>query len=181
MKDIIVAKRYALSVLYNISENNLAAFIDEVKYIKAILDQNTDLYNLLKSKIVSIHDKLEFFETIVNDLEHKEIWLSFFLVLMPKQRGDILQQILDEIIKNAYLSKNAKAVKLILAYDHDEDTILKIAKSIEKQIGYKIIYQVSIDKSIIGGFIAKSEDFCIDASVLGNLNKFVNQSITDKV
>ena len=181
MKNLIVAKRYALSALYNIKADDLSEFLNEVKLMSGLFESNPDLYQIMKSKIVSTVSKLDMLEEITADFKMKEFWHSFFLLLTSKKREAILLQVLYEIIKQVYLQQDAKKVDIILAFDHSSDTVMQIVKKIESTIGHKIIYQLEIDKSIIGGFIAKSEEFIIDASVLGNLKQFVKHSITVKV
>ncbi|MBP7563687.1 MAG: ATP synthase F1 subunit delta [Candidatus Cloacimonetes bacterium] len=181
MKDIIVAKRYALSAIYNIKTEDFSEFVNEVKILSGIFESNPDLYQIMKSKIVTTTAKLEFLEEITSNFLLKDFWHSFFLLLTSKKRELIFIQILREILKQAYLTNDAKAVDIILAFEHTEETLMQIVKKIEHAIRHKIVYQVLIDKSIIGGFIAKAEDFIIDASVIGNLKQFVKNSITVKV
>jgi F-type H+-transporting ATPase subunit delta len=181
VKNLILAKRYALSALYNIKTEELEQFLKEVKILSELLNNNPDLYQILKSKIVGTIQKLNILEDITAEFEMKEFWHSFFLLLTSKKRELILVQILQEIIKQAYLQQDAKKVDIILAFEHSSDTVMQIVKKIEHTIGHKIVYQLVIDKSIIGGFMVKSEDFIFDASVLGSLKQFVKHSITVKV
>jgi ATP synthase F1 delta subunit len=174
VKDVIAARRYAISVIANVKQENIINLIAETKIIKSVLLENPKFSQIMRSKIVSDGYKKDLFKTIIHDFILEELWLSFFDVLLQKNREGIIVHILDEIIKQVYMSDKAKLVDLILAFRHDDDTIRKIAQSVEQEIGCKIIYNVLIDSEIIGGFIAKSEDFIIDSSIIGNLNQFVN-------
>jgi len=59
-----------------------------------------------------------------------------------------------------------------MAFRHDQDTLENVVNNIESTIGRKISYNLIVDSSIIGGFIAKSENQIIDASISGNLVRF---------
>jgi len=181
VKSLIVIKRYALSALYNIKAEDLSEFLNEVNIIIGLFERNTDLYQIMKSKIVSTLSKLDLLEEMTADFKMKDLWHSFFLLLTSKKREPIFLKVLYEIQKQAYLQQDTKKVDIILAFEHSPDTVMQIVKKIESTIGHKIVYQLVIDKSIIGGFIAKSEELIIDASIHGKLNQFVKHSNTVKV
>lgn len=180
MKDLIIAKRYAKSAICNIPKESLVIFLNETQSLLEILKNNKDLFDILRSKIVLTSNKLDFLESIIADYQLNEFWHSFFLLLTSKKREDNLIQILEEIINQLHLENNSKEIDLILAFDHSQDVLQSIVQLIEKKMGHKVVYHIKIDKEIIGGFIARREDFYMDASVKGNLKQFVQQSFLNK-
>lgn len=180
MKDLIIAKRYAKSAIYNIPQESVAVFLKETQSLLEILNTNKDLFDILRSKIVLTSNKLDFLESIIADYQLNEFWHSFFLLLTSKKREDNLIQILSEIINQIHLDNNSKEIDLILAFEHSEEVLKSIISLLERKMGHKIVYHVKIDKDIIGGFIARREDFYMDASVKGNLKQFVQQSFLNK-
>lgn len=178
MKEIILAKRYASSAIFNVKEEELSRLLEESKLLLNLLEKEAQAYNFLKSKVASTSAKLDLLSSILQDSPLNDFWSSFFLLLSSKKREAIFTLILKEIIKQLYQKSDIEEIDLYLAFDHDPHTLALIVKEIENKLCHKIAYNLIVKKEIIGGFIAKSESVLIDASISGKLNRFVKHSNT---
>ena len=64
-----------------------------------------------------------------------------------------------------------KEVSLTVARKIDEDAFAQIKAKINEVFGKEKETKIKIDENIIGGFLVKSRDYLIDASIKGMLNK----------
>jgi len=66
-------------------------------------------------------------------------------------------------------------VDVISAYALSKDEQNKFAKTLEKQLDKKVHITTSIDKTLIGGFLAKAGDRVIDGSIRGQLQQLAKK------
>ncbi|MCK5729059.1 MAG: F0F1 ATP synthase subunit delta [Methylococcales bacterium] len=81
---------------------------------------------------------------------------------------------LADTIYNLYEAQKAEKegyidVDVSSAYAFTKDDEKKFSKTLEKELNKKVRLSIQVDKSLIGGFIAKAGDLVIDGSVKGQL------------
>jgi len=101
------------------------------------------------------------------DAEKQKIVKNFLEILKNKRKIYLLPRILKEFKK---YSKRDE-VELILSRKIYEEEIEKIKRDLRKVLGEKKMFKIKIDESIISGFIAKSNNYLIDASIKGVLRR----------
>ncbi|MBU4298657.1 F0F1 ATP synthase subunit delta [Patescibacteria group bacterium] len=99
--------------------------------------------------------------------EKEEIVKNFLEVLKQKKKIPLLSKILKEVKREI----KKKEVQLTVARKLDEDAFAQIKAKIIKVFGKEKETKIKIDENIIGGFLVKSRDYLIDASIKGMLNK----------
>ncbi len=171
MKNTLLAKRYAKAVLENVKDEELNSLYSDVECIKTIL-KNTTLLKQLESVIVSNLVKGQLIFEVTNHLNHKELWKSLLLLLEKKGRVIHLETIVEEI-ETMILYKSDK-VKVVLKVARElEDMVLQgIREKLGSMLKKEIVFEIRLTPEIIGGFIAETHSFTVDASVSTNLKKF---------
>jgi len=99
--------------------------------------------------------------------EMKEVVKNFVAFLVKEHKIKRADQIIKEFEKGAKLSEGIQEAEIILAKKVDE----KIIDKIRSVVSYKIEEKVNIDEEILGGFILKTDDKIIDASLKTQLQK----------
>ncbi|MDD3734912.1 MAG: F0F1 ATP synthase subunit delta [Candidatus Pacebacteria bacterium] len=102
-----------------------------------------------------------------SDEEKQKIVKEFLILLKEKNKLRFLPAILDELKK---LEKKTK-IELILARNFNQEFLEEVKKNIKENFGEKEI-KIKIEPEIIGGFLAKDENYLVDGSVKGILNNF---------
>lgn len=98
-----------------------------------------------------------------------ETTISNFLDLL-KKKGDLhrTQKVFKEF-EELYNQKNGiRKLKITSAFSLDKNTLEKIAQKLDLK-DYEL--ETSINKDLIGGFVAQYEDNLVDASIKNNLKK----------
>lgn len=99
--------------------------------------------------------------------EKEEIVKNFLEVLKQKKKIPLLSKILKEVKREI----KKKEVQLTVARKLDEDAFAQIKAKIIKVFGKEKETKIKIDENIIGGFLVKSRDYLIDASIKGMIDK----------
>lgn len=99
--------------------------------------------------------------------EKKEIAKRFLVFLKKKNKIYLLPQIIK--IYQEYLKK--KEGEIFFAHHLDEKILMKIKEKLENFLEKGTILKVKIKKELLGGFLLKTENYLIDASIKGLLEK----------
>lgn len=91
----------------------------------------------------------------------KEIARNFLEVVVRKKKTYLLSKIVKEL---EIIAKENEAV-LVLARELDGEAVEKIKENLKTKLGQDKKIKVEIDRSIIGGFKAKTNNFLIDSSI----------------
>ncbi|HOA47603.1 MAG TPA: F0F1 ATP synthase subunit delta [Candidatus Paceibacterota bacterium] len=102
-----------------------------------------------------------------SDKEKQEIVRVFLKLLAEKNQLHLLPAILKELKREEKKQK----IELILARNFEQEFLQKIERGVKKTLGEKEI-KLRIEPEIIGGFLAKDENYLIDGSIKGILNNF---------
>ena len=177
MKDIIIAKRYASAALKSLNTNKYIEILDQLYYIKMVFTENPKAIKILTSKIIRKEHKVSLIKSVTEEIKNKDFWQQMFFVLIKKNRIDLLELFFGELEKSLFQVLNQEQINLIFARQQEKETIDNIKKSIEKILNKKVIYNIQIDEELIGGFVAKSRNKVIDASIRSNLNRFAKMTL----
>ncbi|MCX6758498.1 MAG: F0F1 ATP synthase subunit delta [Candidatus Nealsonbacteria bacterium] len=96
--------------------------------------------------------------------------------LKRKKKDYLLPKILETAEK--YLAQ-AEKITLVLARETDSATKDMLGKKLIASLGEGKKIELRIDDSIIGGFVARTEDYLIDASVKKYLNQLKRISLEE--
>jgi F0F1-type ATP synthase delta subunit len=101
-------------------------------------------------------------------VEQKKIILRLKEILKSKKRDYLLQRIVRDAL--GAMKKQAR-FEITLAHPQAADAVGKLEKKLADGFGSDDEADVNIDPAIIGGFVAKTEQYLIDASVKGFLEQ----------
>jgi F0F1-type ATP synthase delta subunit len=127
-------------------------------------------------KIIAIWARvlLEKFES-QTATENKKTLKRVQEVLKQSKKDYLLPQILDIALKDL---KKRRQFELTFARAQDRETVEIIKRQLVSSFGKDRDAAIAIDPEIIGGFIAKTEDHIIDASIRDYLERLRRQYAT---
>jgi len=108
-----------------------------------------------------------FFEKIKELPKEKREKVLKNLISLLKEKRFLLPTFLKELKK----FKRKNEVFLFFAKRQSEEIEEKVKQKMREIFGHKKIIKIEIDPELIGGFLAKSCEFCVDGSVKGFLEK----------
>ena len=169
MKNTATANRYS-DAIFNIAqeENSISQWIEFLKDLLSIFKEPSVISFFQDPKIKN-EGKLDL---ISNSEIKKDGKQSNFLNLIIEKNNlhiiDLVFKRFNQLVDN---KNGIKRAKIITAYNLKEDESERINQKLSDIIGLKIESENIIDKSILGGFIAKFEDQMLDMSAKGKLNR----------
>ena len=170
-----VAKRYAKALFALAKEESLLDEIgNDLALISTLNKQSDDFGLLLSNPIINDKDKLKVLQDMFQGKVQK-LTLNFLNLLSEKRRISFLPQAAEEF--RLMMLDNAGEVEgeLISAQKLSQEQIDKIRAKVEHITGKTVSLAEKVDKTVIGGFIVKVEDWVLDNSIRYQLVKLREQ------
>lgn len=154
-----------------VEENKTSLFLDEVKGLLAIIQENNEFWQFMNHPKIPKEDKIQVVENVFRDKINKEL-LGFLVTIIEKDRYAQIQSILEYVIEQIkeYLSIGTAYVTTAVPLKADEK------KEIEERLlattKYKTIECTYVeDSTLIGGMIIRMGDRVVDSSIRTKLEK----------
>lgn len=160
------ASRRYTTALYEVAKEKgkLEEVKKDINFAIDLITSNRDLDLFFSSPVIPKQKKLEVVKSVFGD-NISELTSDFMNLLLEKRRGDLTLEIFRDFIK---LNKEKEGVvdvniKTTIELSDSEKTAMKT--KIDSYTKRNSILNFEIDKSIIGGFVAKIDDTILDASI----------------
>ena len=173
MKNLIIAKRYSRA-LFSLAEEEKAIerYGAELDGFNRLLAELPDLGNALRNPLYPDATKTKLFNKVAKKLKLSPVMKGFLTLLVDKKRiqhlpdiGEYYHRLLDEY-------SNIARAKVKAATELSESDLERIAATLEKKIGKKIVVEFEQDPSLVGGVFAQIGDLVLDGSVRRQLLNF---------
>lgn len=105
--------------------------------------------------------------------ENEKLELAKFLISILKKEGKIF--LFPKILKEIKKRSEREKVKIFFAKELPAETKEKIKEKVKEIVGKEKEIKFEIDENILGGFLVKSENILIDATVEGLLKKLLRK------
>ena len=136
--------------------------------------RDSSVANLIDSPHLSYQDKVkQFLALFEGEIEPKSV--NFLTVLGESKRLFLLPDIEKEYRALIEGNEGKKTVELFSPFVLSPEQQDKITTSLKKRFGDNLTVESGVDESLIGGFLARSGDDVLDASIKGKLEKLSNQ------
>jgi len=136
--------------------------------------RDTTVADLIDSPHLSYQDKVkQFLALFEGEIEPKTV--NFLKVLGESKRLSLLPDIKKEYSALIEGNEGKKTVELFSPFVLSDEQQEKITTSLKNRFGDNLTVESGIDESLIGGFLARSGDDVLDASIKGKLEKLSNQ------
>lgn len=170
-----VSLRYAISLLETAKDkNNLDAVSADMEYAAAVLKSSGQLRAMIQNPVVKPALKGSVLKEIFGNKISRES-IDFISFLIEKNRIEFLGDIIIKFfeLRDEYLGIVNIDVKTAQDFTEEQTGVLK--KKFETLLNKKVKFRFEIDKSIIGGFVARVGDTVYDASISNQLSLLKKQ------
>jgi F-type H+-transporting ATPase subunit delta len=167
-----LARRYAKALVQIGSEDGLIdRFREELAAIERIFSANTDLKAVFANPAFTAEQKKEIMKELIAKVKCSELVGNFLLLLVDKNRVAFLDQIVHTYETLADDQSGIIRPVIRSAFELDAAQVASIQGALEKKSGKKVIPQVSVDKSLLGGVVTQIGDTAFDSSVKTQLKR----------
>lgn len=164
MDNNMIAQRYATAIYDIAKENNRQ---DEIREVLNLLtekyNEDENFRNFLSNPVVTIEEKEQFLKKAFSFINPESFNIINYLV--SKDRMNYISLIRDNYVSYLYKEESKLPVVAIFTKELSEVQKEKLIKKLEKKYGKKIVLNLEIDESIIGGGIIKVGNDVINGSI----------------
>ncbi len=161
-----IARRYAKALVQIAAEESaVEKFHGELARIEKLFADCPELGSLLSNPAYGIEAKLEALREVADKLQLSETIRNFLLLLQERNRVGCLAQIISCYSVLADELSGVLRPVVTTALPLDEGRVAEIKAALEKSTGKKIILQVEVEPSLIGGIVTRIGDKVLDGSV----------------
>ncbi len=178
MKYAIIAHRYAQAFLATFSSQDYPSLYGDVEKLTALFASYPQLISIISSRVVRPDKRDALVETLLDGTAHHTRWANLFGILKKKAKIEIVPAILRDLEEKVLAAQGKMKILLTLAHEQSEEMIEKIRAIVEKEVQAKVLFDITIQPQVLGGFVAESSSLRIDGSIHNNLIKFKRQLLT---
>tara|TARA_B100002019_G_scaffold86697_1_gene75104 strand:- start:1107 stop:1637 length:531 start_codon:yes stop_codon:yes gene_type:complete len=169
MKNTSSSNRYSDAIFEIASQdNNLNEWGDFLNDLSEIFKDRKIQKFFLDPKINN-NDKVALISE--SDIESDDKKINFLRLMIEKNKLFLIDSIHDRYKKLIDLNNGVKRAEIITAFELTETQLNQINDKLSNITKTKVIGNNVVDKSILGGFIAKFDDQMLDMSTKGKLSE----------
>jgi F-type H+-transporting ATPase subunit delta len=167
-----LAKRYAKALVQIGSEGGLIdLFRDELTVIEGLFRANSELRAAFADPALTQLQKKNIMKELADKTACSELVGNFLMLLVDKNRVAFLGQIVQTYEKLADEFSGVIRPVITTAFALDDSQVVAIQNALEKKTGKKVIPQMIVDQSLLGGVVTQIGDIAYDNSVKTQLKR----------
>lgn len=163
-------KKISKEIAKNLKKENEG--IEYLKKFSSIFKEKPICLSLLSNPLIPYEERKKTLQKAMEILELPKATKTIILALFKTYLLKDLQEIINEIEKEALKLENVMFFDVYIPEDYSEKTKEKIKIFLEKKFKKKIKVNFKIKEDLIGGFEAFSESYQYIFSIKGALEKF---------
>ena len=167
-----LAKRYAKALVQLGSESGLIdSFRSELAVVDRLFSANSELRAAFADPALTQDQKKNIMKELVDKTACSELVGNFLMLLVDKNRVAFLGQIVQTYEKLADEFSGVIRPVITTAFPLDESQVIAIQGALEKKTGKKVVPQMNVDASLLGGVVTQIGDIAYDNSVKTQLKQ----------
>lgn len=167
-----IAAPYARALYdYSNSQNVTHQVTGDFQNLEVFLKKADNLVDFLNNPIMSAEAKSELITKVLKS-QLNDVTLKFLLILVSRNRINLLQSIIDNYLELVYSVASIKMIEVSSAFkftNRQKNTLVKKLKQLTN--AREIRLTLTIDPTLIGGFLIKTDSRVIDLTIKGQLQQ----------
>jgi len=170
-----IAAPYARALYdFSVEQNIMHQITADFQNLESFLQTAEDLTQYLNNPLVSTDKKREILErTLKSELNAQTF--KFLLVLVDRDRINLLEAVIDSYLQLVYRLASIKMVEVSTAFaftNKQKNLLIKKLKELTNAREIRLV--ITVDSSLIGGFLIKTNSRVIDFTVKNQLQKLAS-------
>ena len=167
-----IATPYARALYdFSVDQNIMHQVTADFQNLEVFLKQTPDLVTYLTNPVVTNVAKKEILTKTLKSQLNTETF-QFLLVLVNRNRINLIQPVIDSYLNLVYDLASIKMVEVTSAFpftNKQKNTLVKKLK--EMTNAREIRLAITVDSSLIGGFLIKTESKILDFTIKNQLQQ----------
>jgi F-type H+-transporting ATPase subunit delta len=165
MTNLRIANRYAEALLTTADKLHILKNVsDDLTVIQRIIKESHDFQRFLKSPIIKKEKKQEVFKATFGSIV-QPLTIQFLSLLVKKEREEALPGVIESFFRLQDEMLGIVHVSVKTAVELSQQQTAQLKQRFEDFSKKKVQIDLSLDKELIGGFIARIGDTVFDGSV----------------
>jgi F-type H+-transporting ATPase subunit delta len=165
-----IANPYARALYdYSVEQNIMHQVTGDFLNLEVFLEKAPDLMEYLVSPVISVKQKEEILNKTLKSQLNSETF-KFLMVLVKRDRIYLLSAVITRYLELIYKTASIKMVEVSTAHaftPSQEYLLIKQLKELTNSRGIKLV--ITLDSSLIGGFLIKTNSKVIDFTIKNQL------------
>jgi len=167
-----IAAPYARALFdFSVEKNIMHQITADFQNLDIFFNESTELIEYLKNPLVSQAAKREILTKTLESQVNTETF-KFLMVLVSRDRINLLQSIIANYLELVYETASIKTIEVLTAFaftNLQKNTLIQRLKELTNAREIRLI--ITVDSSLIGGFLIKTESKVIDFTIKNQLQK----------
>jgi F-type H+-transporting ATPase subunit delta len=165
-----VAAPYARALFdFSVEQNIMHQITADFQNLETFLSETTELTEYLNNPIVNQKAKKEVLAKTLQSQVNTETF-KFLMVLVNRERINLLQAVISNYLELVYETASIKMIEVSTAFaftNLQKNMLIKKLKELTNAREIRLV--ITVDSSLIGGFLIKTESKVIDFTVKNQL------------
>jgi F-type H+-transporting ATPase subunit delta len=167
-----IAAPYARALFdFSVEKNIMHQITADFQNLEIFLDETAELTDYLNNPVVGQEAKREVLTKALQSQVNTETF-KFLMVLVNRDRINLLNSVISNYLELVYETASIKMIEVATAFPFtnlQKNTLIQKLKELTNAREIRLI--ITVDWSLIGGFLIKTESKVIDFSVKNQLQR----------
>ena len=167
-----IAAPYARALFdFSVEKNIMHQITADFQNLQTFLEENAELMSYFNNPVVGKESKRAVLTKALQSQINTETF-KFLMVLVDRDRINLLKSIISNYLELVYQTASIKMVEVSTAFPFtnlQKNTLIQKLKELTKAREIRLV--ITVDASLIGGFLIKTESKVVDFTVKNQLQK----------
>jgi F-type H+-transporting ATPase subunit delta len=167
-----IAAPYARALFdFSVEKNIMHQITADFQNLDIFLEESTELTEYLKNPIVSKDAKAAVLTKTLQSQVNAETF-KFLMVLVQRERINLLKSVISSYLELVYETASIKMIEVSTAFPFanlQKNTLIQKLKELTNAREIRLV--ITVDSSLIGGFLIKTESKVVDFTIKNQLQK----------
>jgi len=165
-----IAAPYARALFdFSVEKNIMHQITADFQNLEIFLDEAAELMDYLNNPIVSHSSKRDVLSKTLQSQVNTETF-KFLMILIDRNRINLLKSVITNYLELVYETASIKMIEVSTAFaftNSQKNMLIKKLKELTNAREIRLV--ITVDSSLIGGFLIKTESKVIDFSIKNQL------------
>ena len=167
-----IAAPYARALFdFSVEKNIMHQITADFQNLEIFLSESSELTEYLNNPIVSVDAKREILTKTLESQINTETF-KFLMVLINRDRINLLSSVITNYLELVYETASIKTIEVLTAFaftSTQKNTLIQKLKELTNAREIRLV--ITVDSSLIGGFLIKTESKVIDFTIKNQLQQ----------
>jgi F-type H+-transporting ATPase subunit delta len=167
-----IAAPYARALFdFSVEKNIMHQITADFQNLEIFLDESAELTEYLNNPVVSKDSKVEVLTKTLQSQVNNETF-KFLMILVKRDRINLLKSVIARYLELVYETASIKMIEVSTAFPFanlQKNTLIQKLKELTNAREIRLV--ITVDSSLIGGFLIKTESKVIDFTIKNQLQQ----------